>query len=354
MSTPELSLVIPVFNEEESLPALLARLGALLHALSPAEVEVIFVDDHSRDRSPELLRVACAEQRQFRYLRLSTNSGSHIAIFAGLEHARGSCAAFLAADLQDPPELLARMLELWRAGNHVVWAVREQREGIPASDRFFARLFYFLLNKIARVQLPPQGSDFVLIDRAALDALRRSVVGKPFLMGEIAALGFRQTQVGYVKQVRRHGQTKWTLRRKLRLMADAFVNFSYVPLRVMSYFGLLCSLLGFAYAGLIILLRVAVGTPIQGWSSLMVAVLLLGGVQMVMLGVLGEYLWRTLEAAQRRPHYFLEDSCPDDLAGAPRAVESATLLPGGIDPPGAPPQPGGPPRQRASGGAHVR
>jgi polyisoprenyl-phosphate glycosyltransferase len=326
VNSPVLSLIIPVYNEQESLPELFHRLRNLMQVLEATPVEIIFVDDHSRDRSADMLREACAATPQFRWLRLSANSGSHIAIFAGLEHARGRCAAFLAADLQDPPELLTKMLELWRAGHHVVWAVREERQGVPLADKIFANTFYFLLNRIARVQLAPRGSDFVLMDRVIIDALRRSVVGKPFLMGEIAALGFRQTQVGYVKEARKHGTTKWTLRKKLRLLADAFVNFSYVPLRAISYFGIAASVLGFIYAAVIIVLRLFVGVPITGWSSLMVAVLLLGGVQMVMLGVLGEYLWRTLEAAQRRPHYFIEDAAGDGIASGPRSLPTGTLV----------------------------
>ncbi len=306
-AVPELSIVIPVFNEQESLPALFERLDALCSQLADTPVEIIFVDDHSADNSPQLLRQQCQSDPRFRFVRLSSNSGSHVAIFAGLEQCRGKCAVFLAADLQDPPELVIEMLRVWRNGAHVVWAVRKERQGISLRERLFARAFYTLFNRLAHVTLPPEGSDFTLIDRRALDAMKQSTAASSFLMGAIAQVGFRQESVDYVKEERRFGVTKWNLRKRLRLFADAFVACSYFPLRLMSYLGLSLSVLGFLYALVVIGLRVFVHTQASGWAALMVVVLLLGGVQLTMLGVLGEYLWRTLEEARRRPPYFIED-----------------------------------------------
>ncbi len=308
MSTVDLSIVIPIFNEEEMIPVLLDRLRGAIAQFAPLEVEVILVDDHSSDQSPGLLRAATKHNARIRYLRLARNSGSHVAIIAGLAQSRGRCAVFLAADLQDPPELIPQMLELWRAGNQVVWAVREEREGVSRLDIFLSHTFYRLMNLMGEVNLPPTGSDFALLDRKVTEALIQSTGSHPSVIGEIARLGFSQAQITYKKEQRQAGTTKWTLGRKLKAFADAFVLFSYAPLRIMSYLGMLCSVSGFLYALLIIILRLRNGTPVQGWSSLMVVVLVLGGVQMMMLGVLGEYLWRTLEAARRRPLYFLEES----------------------------------------------
>jgi dolichol-phosphate mannosyltransferase len=231
-----------------------------------------------------------------------------VAILAGLAIARGDCAVFLAADLQDPPELILQMLDLWRGGHHIVWAVREERRGVSRIDVLLSNAFYRLLNLLGEVNLPPRGSDFALLDRKAIDALLQSAGSDPSIGGEIARLGFSAAQISYTKEGRAAGGSKWTFKRKLKAFADAFVSFSYAPLRAMSYLGILCSLVGFAYAVLVIVMRLMTRTPVQGWSSLIVVVLVLGGIQMMMLGILGEYLWRTLEAARHRPSYFLEEA----------------------------------------------
>ena len=307
-SRPELSIVLPVYNEQSSMPALLERLEKLLQNTNNVNAEIIFVDDHSTDDSPALLKAACQKSENYRYLRLARNSGSHVAILAALQHARGNCAVFLASDLQDPPELIPRMLELWRMGSHVVWAVRKHREGVSWFERFLSGMFYRLLNRLQEFKWPPQGADFALLDRRVVDALLESVGTNPSLGGEIARLGFRQTEVLYTKEKRQFGHSKWNLERRLKAFADAFVSFSFKPLRAMSYLGMICSLLGFVYALVIIILRLVASTPLMGWASLMVVVLVIGGIQMTMLGVIGEYLWRTLEESRRRPRYFLEDS----------------------------------------------
>ena len=327
MSRPELSIVIPVFNEEAVIPTLVARLRGIMDRLSPLEVEIVLMDDHSSDRTSEMLREVSRRDPAFRHARLAKNSGSHVAILAGLAEARGQSAVFLAADLQDPPELIPRMLEMWRGGSHVVWAVREEREGVSRVDVFLSNAFYRLLTLMGEVNLPPRGCDFALLDRKVIDALLKSAGSHPSLIGEIARLGFSQAQITYTKQQRVAGSTKWTLGRKLKAFADAFVLFSYAPLRIMSYLGMLCSLSGFAYALLVILLRLRNSTPVQGWSSLMVVVLVLGGVQMMMLGVLGEYLWRTFEAARQRPVYFLEEtSDADSISEQPASPEQSRAV----------------------------
>lgn len=322
MGNIQLSVVIPVFNEEAVLPALIQRLRAFMKRLSPLTVEVILVDDHSRDRSGALLKQASAEDSRFRYVRLAKNSGSHVAILAGMSRAQGACAVFLAADLQDPPELILEMLNLWRSGHHVVWAVREEREGISSVDLFLANTFYRLLNLLGEVNLPPRGSDFALLDRKVIDALLQSTGSHPSIGGEIARLGFSTAQIPYTKEKRAAGESKWSFGRKLKAFADAFVAFSYAPLRAMSYLGMACSFVGLAYAVVVIFLRLTTRTPVLGWASVVVLILVMGGVQMMMLGLLGEYLWRTLEAAKQRPTFFIEETSESECSeAAPKEVQ---------------------------------
>jgi polyisoprenyl-phosphate glycosyltransferase len=311
--SPTLSIVLPVFNEAEGIDELLNRLNALRDSIQDTPLEVIFVDDHSNDATPGKLKAACAAHPWMRYCRLARNRGSHIAIIAGLRRARGECIVFLSSDLQDPIELIVQLYHEWTSGNMIVWAVRESPSGKSMMDRFFSRLFYWTLNRFSDVALPPTGSDFALVDRKIVPALLASLGASPSLIGEIARLGFRQTEVPYVKQARRHGHSKWTLGAKVRAFIDALASFSYIPMRIMAYSGLVFSMLGFLYALLIILLRILGGEPVQGWASLMVVLLVLGGIQMIMLGVLGEYLWRTLEEARGRPLYFIEDATEPDL-----------------------------------------
>lgn len=301
-----LSLVLPVYNEESGIAALLLRLQALRQS-GAVPIEVIFVDDHSQDNTPAILREACRTNANYRYLRLARNSGSHTAILAGLSQARGECAVFLAADLQDPPELVPEMLRLWHQGNHVVWAVREKREGIPLMEQLLSRMFYWLMNRFSDVRYPPQGADFAMLDRRVVSALLASVGSDVSLGADISALGFRCAEVPYVKAIRQFGRSKWNLRMKLKAFADAFVGHSYAPIRFMSYSGILMGAMGFLYAWVVVALRLTLHTPVEGWASLMVITLLLGGMQMTMLGVLGEYLIRALREARRRPHYIVED-----------------------------------------------
>lgn len=305
---PLISVVIPCYNEEESLPQLVERLEGLRASLPEWEVEVILVDDHSTDKTTAMLRDISQHHSGYHYLRLARNSGSHVAILAGLSKAEGECAIFLAADLQDPPELIPQFLERWQAGYKVVWAVREQREGISRGDALSSSLFYRLLILFSDTTMPPNGTDFALIDRVVIHALLISVGANLSLFLEIARLGFTQTEIYYTKAERQFGTTKWNLSKKLAAFADAFISTTYTPLRLMSYLGMFISTLGFLYALLVITLRLLNITPIEGWAALMVVTLVFGGIQMVMLGVIGEYLWRTLEHARNRPIFFIEES----------------------------------------------
>ena len=314
-----LSVVIPVYNEGDGVRLLARRLKNCLSQLDVSS-EVIFVDDHSLDSSPQVLKEICNDNPGFRSLRLARNCGSHIAVLAGLEHARGDCAVFLAADLQDPPELIAKMLDLWRQGHRVVWAVRKGRERIPLINRVTAKAFYWLLNRLGDVAVPPDGADFALVDRRIVAALGQSVGANPNILAEIARMGFSQAQTPYVKEARGFGSTKWSLRKKLKMFVDSFVSFSYAPLRAMSYLGISLSFLGFAWALVVFIARTMNRQPVSGYSSLMCVTLVIGGFQMIMLGVLGEYLWRTLDEARHRPKYHIEE---DSAATMPSECDAS-------------------------------
>ena len=303
----KLSIVVAAYNEEGNLPLLHARVLALDWPALGLVPEFVFVDDHSSDRTPAILRDLAARDPRVKVLRFSKNFGSHKAFTAGLEHATGDVAVILAADLQDPPETIPALVEKWRAGAKVVWAVRAAREGESAGTKFFSRLYWQLMRRYSDVQPPKEGADYLLVDRCVLEVLRTSPEKHTSLLSLIQWMGFTQDSITYVKQERHSGRSKWTLRKKLKLAVDSFVSFSYLPIRVMSVTGFIIALTGFLYALTVAIRATFYGSPVQGWPALMCAVLIVGGVQLVMLGVLGEYLWRTFDETRGRPRYIVED-----------------------------------------------
>lgn len=306
-STPILSVVVAAFNEEGNLPLLYQRVLALDWTALGLKPEFVFVDDHSRDRTPEILRDLAEKDPRVKVLRFSKNFGSHKAFTAGLEHCTGDAAVILAADLQDPPETIPQLVEKWRAGAKVVWAVRAAREGESAGTKLFSGLYWRLMRRYAEVEPPKAGADFLLVDRRIVEVLRTSPEKHTSLLALIQWMGFAQDSITYVKQERHSGRSKWTLRKKLKLAVDSFVSFSYFPIRVMSTVGFFFALTGFLYAFFVAFRAVFYGSPVQGWPALMCTVLIVGGVQLVMLGVLGEYLWRAFDETRGRPRYVIEE-----------------------------------------------
>jgi len=302
---PLLTIVTPAYNEAENLPVLYQRLRQVLDS-NDTNWEWIVVDDHSTDRTFEVLTNLAEQDGRLRGFRFSRNFGSHTAITCGLHHARGDCAIVLAADLQDPPEEISRLLAEWQHGAQVVWAVRARREGEGATYLGFAHLYYALMRRTGALRdLPAEGADFFLIDRAVIDAFNQFRESHVSILALITWMGFCQATISYSKQARLHGRSGWNLEKKLKLVVDSITSFTYFPIRLMSYVGFITALLGFLYAGLVVFDALR-GLPPQGWASLMVVVLVLGGIQMVMLGVLGEYLWRALDESRRRPRYLIE------------------------------------------------
>ena len=312
-----LSIVVPVYHNAASLPDLLARLAALAARHPGDTFEFVCVDDGSKDDSFAVLTRLQKDEPRLRVVRLSRNFGSNAALLAGLSHAGGDAIATISADLQDPPETLDAMLVHWRAGKRVVLAARDGRDD-PALDVLLANVFYRLFRRFAIPTMPKQGFDFFVIDRRVRDLLLQIQESNAYLMGLVLWLGFDPAVVPFHRQERakRYGTSMWTLGRKLKYFIDSFVAFSYGPIRAASLLGLLISVAGLGYALFIVVAHFAFDLKVQGWASLMVVLLIVSGAQLLVMGIIGEYLWRNLDETRRRPRFIvdevLEPHPPDD------------------------------------------
>ena len=302
----ELSVVVPVFNEEANLPELSRRLRGVLEGLA-VPWEIVFVDDGSRDGSWALIRELAAVDGRVRGVRLSRNFGHQMAFAAGLDNVRGQAAVIMDADLQDPPELIPELVARWREGFEVVYAVRTRRDGDGVFKRLTAAVFYRLLRRITRVEIPLDTGDFRLMGPRALDAFKRLPERHRFTRGLVSWLGFRQTGVPYAREARHAGETGYPLRKMVRLAVDAITSFSHVPLQMATVLGFGVSSFAFAYIVVVVVLKLA-GISWPGYTSLMAAILFLGGVQLVMIGLLGEYLGRVYDEVKHRPLYLVQET----------------------------------------------
>ena len=308
-----ISIITPAYCEAENLPVLYRRLHDVLQKQS-LTWEWIVVDDHSSDHTFEIVSKIAQSHENIRAIRLSKNCGSHVAIMAGLRLCSGRCAVVMAADMQDPPELIASMIMAWEIGAQVVWAARRQREGETQATLGFSRFYYWLMRNIVKIKnIPPRGADFFLIDRQVIQALSQFDENNISLLALLSWMGFRQQTIEYDKQARLHGQSGWSFSKKIKLVVDSITAFSFLPIRAMSVIGFFVALLGFLYA-FVVLANRFLSEPTQGWSSLMVVVLVVGGLQMLMMGILGEYLWRALDESRRRPRYLIEQAVRMDPA----------------------------------------
>lgn len=307
-----LSVVSPAHREEKNLPVLYQRLKAVLDDLPDLDWEWIVVDDHSPDGTFDVLQQLATADPRVRAVRFSRNFGSHKAILCGMHEAKGDCAVVLCSDLQDPPEVIPLLLDVWsRDRAQIVWGMRGKREGDSGSALAFANIYYWLMRKVVGLNnMPATGADVFLLDRFVVDTLARFSEQDISLVALLSWVGFRQSSITYDRQERLHGATSWSLGKKIKLVVDSVTGFSYLPIRFISAVGLITALLGFGYAGMIVVARLFGSNP-EGWSSLMVVILMVGGLQMLMLGVLGEYVWRALDQSRRRPTYVIEDRTKD-------------------------------------------
>ena len=309
-----ISVIIPTYNEVDNLYLLYSRLANVSNIITSYRLEFIFVDDCSSDGTYNVLQELAEKDEKVEIIRFSRNCGSHAAVSAGLQFCRGEAAVMIAADLQDPPEIIPDLISEWEKGFRVVWAVRKNRKGEHFINRTFSRLFYFLMNNLTDIRQAATGADVFLIDRTVIASVKQSTEKNTSVYMLIAWLGFSRTTIEYTKEKRHSGKSKWGLSKRLKLFFDSLISFSYVPLRMMSLIGSISFLLGMSY-GVFIFFNALGGKPVEGWSSLMIVVLSLGGFQMVMMGMLGEYLWRTYDEARGRPRYVIEKNTLLDEKG---------------------------------------
>lgn len=300
-----LSIVVPVFNERPVLPELQRRLAAVLDELdSPAEI--LYVDDGSEDDSATWLEALALRDDRVGLLSLSRNFGKEVAVSAGLDHAGGDAVVVLDADLQDPPELIPELLRCWREGFDIVNTVRASRAGESWFKLASARWFYRIMGRLSAVPLPPETGDYRLLSRRAVVALHSLPESQRYLKGLYAWVGFPQTSITYHREARAAGRSKWSYWRLWNHALDGITSFSTAPLKLATWLGLATSSLAFLY-GLFLLLRTLFqGNPVPGYPSLIIVMLFLGGVQLICLGIIGEYLGRTYEESKRRPLYLVK------------------------------------------------
>jgi dolichol-phosphate mannosyltransferase len=304
----KLSLIIPVYFNAKNLPVTYAKLCQQVLNELELDYELIFVDDGSGDNSWQVLQELKQKNPKIKLVKLSRNFGSHAAILAGLTQAQGDAATVISADLQDPPEIIKQMLTQWQAGYKVVLAVRADRQE-SFFQKFFSNSYYNLMRRFARPNMPRGGFECFLIDRQVINVITQIEEKNSTLMGQILWCGFKTTVISYTRQARTIGKSRWTLSKKIKLFIDSFTAFSYFPIRLMSALGFFVALIAFCYGIFILVSRIFFSIPVPGFTTLAILILFLSGLQMLMLGIIGEYLWRSFDESRRRPPFIIDDKC---------------------------------------------
>lgn len=305
---PKLSIIIPCYFNEENIPVTAQTLIENESAFdSDVEFEYVLVDDGSKDQTYQaILRFQEQFPHKVKAIKLAANVGSHNAILAGLHYATGDTCVILAADLQDPPELIPKMYGYWKQGLKLVLANRTDREE-SFGQRFFATTFHALIKRLALKNVPDGGFDLVLFDKALKNEIVRMSEKNTHILYLLVWLGYEYVNIPYTRRKRDIGVSRWTLSKKIKLLIDSFIAFSFVPIRAISFLGLFLGLAAFGYGGFVVLARLFGWIPyVQGWSSLMVVLMLVSAFQMIALGIIGEYVWRALDASRSRPNFVIE------------------------------------------------
>lgn len=301
---PDFSIVVPLFNEEESLPELYARLSAVLSSLGLV-CEIILVDDGSTDHSLEIIEALAAKDPRVKLLSFSRNFGHMAALSAGLDHAGGEAVIIMDGDLQHPPELIPVMIQKWKAGAEIVNAIRTETRGAGKAKIITAGFFYWLIGKIGKIKLPEGSADYRLLDRRVVETLKNIKERSRFLRGIISWVGYKQERVEFEAPARFAGKTKYSFGKMFAFALDGITSFSAFPLKLSGYLGILVAFFSFLYSVYALYIRFFTNRAIQGWTSVLVAVLFIGGVQLIFMGVLGEYLGRVFEETKGRPLYII-------------------------------------------------
>lgn len=311
-----LSIVVPAYNEREVLPEFHRRVTAVLAAMN-VEREIVYVNDGSRDGTLAVLHELRRSDPHVVIVDLSRNFGKEIALTAGIDHARGDAVVVIDADLQDPPELIPEMVKGWREGYDVVSARRIARDGETFLKKATAKLFYRMLRRISRIEIPEDTGDFRLLSRRAVDSLKQLREQHRFMKGLFVWIGYPHTALPYRRDARFAGTTKWNYWRLWTLALEGITSFTTAPLKLAMYFGFFTALVSFAYAIVIVYQTLVFGNPVAGYPSLIVVILFLGGVQLMAIGIIGEYLARMFDETKNRPLYIVKEYLPSDIKVTP-------------------------------------
>ena len=312
MSSPVYSIIAPIFNEAGNIPDLYTRVRDVLDSTGETW-ELLLVDDGSTDNSADLMREYAGQDERLRPVIFARNFGHQIAVTAGLDYCRGDAVVIIDADLQDPPEVILDLIAKWKEGYEVVYAVREEREGESWFKLITASLFYRMISSITDVNIPMDAGDFRLLDRKVVDVLNQMREKHRFLRGMSSWVGYRQTGVPYRRVARQVGETKYPFRKMFRLAINAVTSFSYFPLQLATYIGFIAAGISILSIPIVIAIRLwGSETPLLGQTTTLIAVLFLGGVQLISLGILGEYIGRLYDEAKGRPLYIVREAPTDD------------------------------------------
>lgn len=303
----KISIVAPAYNEEENVLPFYEKMKTVLDGITK-EWEIVCVDDGSQDKTLEMLTRLHLDDNRLKVINLSRNFGKEAALTAGLDHASGDAIIPIDIDLQDPPELIPEMIQLWQQGYEVVYATRTEREGETFLKKSTASYFYRFINRLSNIEIPKNTGDFRLMDRKVLDALKELRETHRFMKGLFSWVGFKQTSLPYVRKERFAGTTKWNYFKLIELAIEGITSFSIKPLQVATMLGLLVSLLAFFYGVIIIGKTVVFGADLPGYPSIMVTMLFLGGVQLITIGVIGEYIGRIYHEVKQRPIYLIAET----------------------------------------------